>query len=451
MRRLLLLLTTLLLINGAFALEMSADFDSDIMVRGVDNSVGMTLSVSNASRGIYNLYTLSDLMVLPSSNFEVALDGDFRHDFVFRTRSSMEIDGKYAFTYTLNHRGVEKFDEKGIIDFVDLSDVLFIGSDSIDVSSGEVVFYIKNLEEISLYNLSADFSSNLFDVKDEFSIGPGEQIEIRVPVDAEELKTVPAGVYIVTATFDTSVGDVIIDGNLYLGEKKGITSTEDSSGLIVRTHTITKVNAGNVMEDVSIVMTKNIFSRLFTGFNVNPVSVDRDGFDVIYTFEDERLGPAEAFIVKSKTNYAIPFFVVLVGVLVIYAVKKYMDTKVEVRKSVVPMRTKNGEFALRVELSVKARYDVDNLKLSDRIPVMVKLYKKFGATQPDGIDSKVRRLYWNVGELKAGEERAFSYVVYSKVGIVGKFILPEAHVSFDLGEKKLTDVSNKVFFMADQK
>jgi len=71
-------------------------------------------------------------------------------------------------------------------------------------------------------------------------------------------------------------------------------------------------------------------------------------------------------------------------------------------------------------------------------------------TKPDKIDASSRRIHWNIGDLNAGEERLFSYIVYSKVGVVGKFSLPEATAVFEQNDKIKEVESNKVFFMSDQ-
>jgi hypothetical protein len=70
--------------------------------------------------------------------------------------------------------------------------------------------------------------------------------------------------------------------------------------------------------------------------------------------------------------------------------------------------------------------------------------------KPDKINAENRRIHWNIGDLNAGEERLFTYIVYSKVGIVGKFSLPGALAVFEKDGKIHEVESNKVFFMSDQ-
>ena len=331
-----------------------------------------------------------------------------------------------------------------------MEEVLEISSDSIDPESDKIKFYIQNKENVELKNLTATFSSILFDIERSFDIGPKERLEISVDVDEDKLKKTKAGVYIIQSIFQTNEGTRKIDGNLYLGEKKGISSMEDKSGFLVITEIITKINSGNVLENVQIKLKRNIFSRLFTSFNVEPTITDRNGFVVEYTWIKEQLKPAEIYTVKAKTNYLFPFFTILFTVLALLGFKRFSETKIEVTKSVSHVKTKNGEFALKIQLSLKAKKNVENVTLIDKVPAIVKIYKNFGMAKPDKIDTESRRISWNIGDLNAGEERIFAYIVYSKVGVIGKFSLPEALVVFEKDDQIHEIESNKVFFMSDQ-
>lgn len=445
----LFLIAGLLCLSLVSALEISADYSTNVIVRDVENSIDLTLNIINASQGTYNLYTLADISIYPAETFTVT-ESPAEKKFTIATKDNLDVEGRYAFTYTLNHRGVEKIDEKFVVNLMNLEDVLEISSDSIIPASGEISFYVQNKESMSLKNLSAKFSSILFETEMTFDLGPNEKLEIFVDVDKGKLEKTKAGVYIIKSVFQTKKGEKKIEGNLYLGEKKGITSTEDKSGFLVQTETITKVNVGNVLESVQVKLSRNILSRLFTSFSIEPAVVERKGFVVEYTWIKERLNPTEAYVVKAKTNYVFPFLIIMVVVLALFGFKRFTETKLEVKKSVSHVKTKNDEFALRVTLSLKARKGVENVTLIDKVPAIVKIYKKFGMVKPDKIDAESRRIHWRVGDLNAGEERIFTYIVYSKVGIVGKFSLPEALAVFEKDEKIHEVDSNKVFFMSDQ-
>ena len=248
----------------------------------------------------------------------------------------------------------------------------------------------------------------------------------------------------------TKKGERKIDGTLYLGEKKGITSTEDKSGFLIRNEIITKVNSGNVDESIQIKINRNIFSRLFTSFNIKPTFIARKGLSIEYTWTKEKLKPTEAYTVKAKTNYILPLFIIIVATITLLGLKRFFETKIEIKKHVSHIKTKGGEFALKVSLSLKAKKNIENTTLIDKVPAIVKIYKKFGMVKPDKIDAENRRIHWNIGDLNAGEVRIFTYIIYSKVGVVGKFSLPEALAVFEKDGKIHEVNSNKVFFMSDQ-
>jgi len=450
MKKLILSLTTALLcLTIVSALDISPEYSSNIMVRDIETPITLTLDILNAEKGTYNLYTLADISIEPSQTFEIT-NGPVQKEFTITAKDELDTEGFYSFTYTLNHRGVEKIDKKLTIKILELEDVIEIGSDTIDPSTGNISFYVKNLESVTLKNLSAKFSSILFETEEAFDLGPNEKLEIPVKVNKDKLEKTKAGVYIIESTFQTKNGDKKIEGNLYLGEKKGITTTEDKSGFLIRTETVTKVNVGNIVESVQVKLEKGIIARLFTTFNIEPTITDRKTLSVEYTWIKERLDPTEAYIIKAKTNYIFPFLILIVVILVLSGFKRFFETKLEAKKSVSHVKTKNGEFALKVTLSIKAKKDIENVSLIDRVPAIVKIYKKFGMVQPDKIDTANRRIHWNIGDLNAGEERIFTYIVYSKVGVVGKFSLPEALAVFEKDGKMHEVESNHVFFMSDQ-
>lgn len=443
------LIAILLSLSLTSAINISAEYNSNILIPEIESSIDLTLTITDATPGIYNLYTLADVSIKPSETFTISTD-PFTKTFTISPTENLKVKGYYTFTYTLNHRGFNKTDNKLLIKILNLEDTIEISSDTIDPTSNQIKFYVKNLEATTLKNLSAKFSSILFETEATFDLAPNQKLEFIANVSEDKLKKTKAGVYIIESIFQTKNGEKKIEGNLYLGEKKGITTTEDKSGLLVRTQTITKVNTGNVLENIQIKITKNIFSRLFTTFNIEPNAIERKGFTIEYTWVKQKLNPTEAFTIKAKTNYIFPFLTIIVVALALLGFKRFTETKIEVKKSVRHVKTKHGEFALKITLSLKAKKNVENVTLIDRVPAIVKIYKEFGTVKPDKIDAESRRIHWNIGDLNTGEERLFTYIVYSKVGIVGKFSLPEALIVFEKDGKIHEVKSNKVFFMSDQ-
>ncbi|MGC9309239.1 MAG: hypothetical protein ACP5D2_00905 [Candidatus Nanoarchaeia archaeon] len=454
----LIFLLLVLLISQASAISVSSTPIDEVIIPDYDQPAHFKITIENASAGTYKIYSL-----LTGMELELVVDGksyNENKDFYIKNNKTLDVyvtpssyfekRGHYTFEYIIKQDKGESYENWLTVKVVDLEDAIEISSDIIDASSGKVRFYIENKEQASLEDIQASFSSILFDnVEKEFSLNPLEKTYIEIDVDDKELKTLKAGSYIITANFDTDMGEQAIKGKIYIGEQEGITTQEDSSGLLIHTNTITKINSGNVPKPVQIQVEKNIISRLFTNFNTEPLTVRRSSFSIIYTWNKE-LQPGEVYNVKATTNYLLPLAVIFVLGLAIWGFKHYLQTKIDIKKSVNHVKTKGGEFALRVKIRVKARKDIENLSIIDKIPSIVKVYEKFETIKPDQKDTKNRRLRWSLGDLKAGEERAFSYVVYSKVGVVGKFSLPSATAVFEQQGNIHEQESNKVFFLSDQ-
>ena len=111
MRKFLLLITTLLLLAQASAIQITPEYPTNIIIRDFDNSIPLTLKITNATPGTYNLYTLADISITPSQTFQID-DDPFEKTFTIKPNANLILEGNYAFTYTLNQRGIEKHEQK---------------------------------------------------------------------------------------------------------------------------------------------------------------------------------------------------------------------------------------------------------------------------------------------------------------------------------------------------
>ena len=325
MKKLLLLILTLFLLDQTLAIQIQPEYPTNIIVRDFENSIPLTLKITNATPGTYNLYTLADISITPSQTFQINSD-PFEKTFIIKPNKNLKLQGNYAFTYTLNHRGIQKHEQKILLRLLNLEDVIEISSESINPETSQLSFYIQNKEPVYLKNITATFSSILFNITTTFDLKPNEKYIIPVQVEPSKLAKTSAGVYIIDSQFQTNKGKKSIEGTLYLGEKKGITSIEDKSGLLIKTETITKVNSGNVVENIQIRMKRNIFSRLFTSFNIEPAQITRTGTSIEYLWTKSKLNPAESYTVKAKTNYILPFLIILFATITIIGYIRYSQT-----------------------------------------------------------------------------------------------------------------------------
>ena len=443
---------SLFLISSVYALNVKETAISNIVVPEIEQPAKFTLEITGAGEGDYNIYTLTDVSIKPTSPFFLNTGVNSIEVYVYPT-DNLNQEGFYSFNYVLKRSDGDSFENRMMIKIVKLENLLEVSSDENEAKAETLSFYVKNKENAEIKNLKARFVSKALGIDTErtFDLGANEKRTFSIPIGAEAGKQITAGSYIIKASFETTKGIKTLEGKVYVGIKKGIETTIDSNGFFVYDYEITKENVGNdpIAEPVSVVIKKDIISRLFTSFSVNPDKVERKGFVIYYTWNRE-LEHSDTFSVKSSTSYVYPLLILAGAVLIIWLFRKYTQTKVEITKSVSPVKTTGGHFALRVKLIVKAKEAVDKVSLIDRIPAIVQIYDKFSVVKPTKIDVKNRRIQWDVGSLNAGEERIFNYIVYSKVGVIGKFSLPEALGIFEKDGEMHEVESNQVFFLSEQ-
>ena len=212
------LIVALLSLSLASALNISAEYNSNILIPEIESSIDLTLTITNATPGTYNLYTLADISIKPSETFKISTD-PFIKTFTITPTENLDTEGYYKFTYTLNHRNFEKTDKKFTAKILNLEDAIEIGSDTINPTSNEIKFYVKNLEAITIKNLSAKFSSVLFDTETTFDLAPNQKLEFIANVSEDKLKKTKAGIYIIESTFQTKDGEKKLKA-IYTSAKK---------------------------------------------------------------------------------------------------------------------------------------------------------------------------------------------------------------------------------------
>lgn len=356
-------------------------------------------------------------------------------------------------------RGVVKFEyeifntnqgvTKGslLMELVTLEDSLFVRPISVEVGDTEASFILQNLKRVLFDNLHIELSSKLADAERRVTLEPFELANLTVELDTDAVKRLVAGTYPLTVRARYQGAEGTLATNIKYLEQGGVAVAEYVKGTIIRTKTTEKTNEGNVPVIVTINEKRDIFTRLLTNHDPAPESSSKRGFYVLYTWQ-KQLAPAETLAVQSTTNYTLPVIIFIIIILLVIAVRFYLQTGVTLIKRVSYVRTKGGEFALKVTLHAKSHTSVQNVVLTDRIPHAMKLYEPYGV-KPHTVDEGTRTITWNLSHLNAGEERIFSYIIYSKIRVVGSFELPLAHVRYTHKGKAVSVFSNKTSFAAE--
>ena len=422
---------------------------ADVVVTELDNSAVFDFVITNnGSLDMVQIYSLSGVGIEPVGLFELSSGESIIEVKVRPYRTVREkIEGLFLFDYEIKGRTSGVFKDQALIKIVDLKDVIEIRGENINVGADEVEITIRNKEKTILESLDMGISSVFFYFEESISLGPLESASFIVPINTDKVKNLKYGPYVITADVNTSSGKTRVQGFVNYVESSDTSVERSVSGFLIKKTTIGKTNEGNTITRADIETSKNIVTRLFTVHSVEPTITSRAGLAINYRWEKD-IGPGESFNVTTTTNYTFP--VILLALIILIGVMSgaYTRTGVDVSKRVNYVRTKGGEFALKINLRVKAKKKAENIEIVDKIPAMAKLFEKFGR-KPDRIDAKTRRIFWNIDKMSAGEERVFSYIMYSKLRVVGRFELPSATASYITGNKKEVAESNRVYFVSE--
>ncbi|MFH1307571.1 MAG: hypothetical protein ABIH72_01840 [archaeon] len=433
-------------------LNVQTEVVNDVIISELNEPAIFNLKITNLGpTDNFEIYNLLGISMSPKGTFKIE-SGQIKEVEVrallpekYRAQS-----GFFNFVYKIRGQDSGIQDEILTVNVAKIQDAVEVGAYDIDPESEAAIIYVINKVNHDFTNLNSNFNSAFFTFSESFSLGPLSLKEFTAPINKDQTRTLEAGNYIVTAEIELENIKKTLEGNIRFVEKTGISTSEKKSGVIISSLIITKNNEGNLPTVAQVSVSKNAISRLFTSFSLEPDSVERTGFIIEYKWQSE-LRPGENIQVKITTNWTYPLLILLGIIIIVFLAYVYTKSNLVLKKKVSFVHTKSGDLALKIIIHAKARKFVEKILVVDKLPPLVKLHERFGSIEPDKVDHKNKRLEWNVDALQAGEERIFTYIVYSKVGIVGKFELPPANAVFEREGKIHETESNKAFFVAEQR
>jgi len=449
---LLILASLVSMIASAINLEIEKKAINEVVIKELDNPASFEFTIKNLGEADnFELYSLVGVDVIPKEAFYIGKEGTKKIKVEFKTSENIKkSSGYFTFVYKIKGENTGIQEDRQTIKIITLKEAFELTADNIKTDSENATVYLQIVENFSFSNIEAEFSSVFFKFDETFSLKGFEKKSFTTSLDKEKSKTLMAGSYILDADIKVNNISEKLKSTIKFLEKSGLSVQENKEGFIIQRYEIEKRNEGNLVNLAGITTKKNIISRLFTTFNLQPDQVERKGYNIAYTWQKE-LRPDESLKVIVKTNWYVPIIVIIAILLIIAFVQIYLTSALILRKKINFVRTRGGEFALKVSINAKARKFVEKINLVDKLPPIVKLYERYGATIPDRIDEKNRRVEWNIESLNKGEDRTFSYIIYSKIGIVGKFELPAVRAVYERNGKIKETQSNKVFFLNEPK
>jgi hypothetical protein len=431
---------------SAIDIEVEATDKVPVVVSELKNPAIFDLTINNKGAGDdVEIYSLVGVTFEPKEKFSLPSGESTIEVKAYPTEEIRATKGTYAFRYQIKGSDANVFEDTLVIKIVKLKDIFEITPQSIVHGSDNAVVRVRNVNNIEMKDVTFSIKSIFFDGEKTISLEPFASTDIILPVKSG-IGDIAAGSYVVTTEVSTSGASAEVKSNVNYLQERSIVESEKKSGFLIVKTTITKTNNGNLAVSETTEIKKNVLTRLFTTFSVTPLSIERKDFSVYYKWGNE-LNPGESMTLEIKTNYTLPFVLILLVILGVYFVYAYSRTTVVLKKRCSFVKTKGGEFALKIMLNLKARKAVDNIEIFDRIPMATKLYQKAG--MPHGFDEKNGKLSWKIDRLNAGEDRIFSYIIYSNLRIVGRLELSPATAHFVKDGKPTYIHSNRTYFVSD--
>lgn len=435
---------------SAINLDIEKISSEEVLIIGLNKPAVFNLRITNrGERDNFMFYSFFGSDIYPKGTVFIGQGQTEDVELGIYPREDLTYRGFMTFNYFIkSSTGEQK--ESLTVKIIDLEDALEVSSEDIYPTSSSVKIYLKNLVNFNFGKIHVKFSSPFFEEEKDFVLDPKEREEFEILLNRENFKELKAGFYTLKAEITIDGKKVNLEGIIKFQEKDIITTTEKKFGFGITTNAIKKINEGNLISTSETLVKKNIISRLFTGFNVQPDFVERKGFNVYYSWVKE-IKPGETLEIVIRTNWFFPLLAIFFIIAIVILVKKFTGTNLILRKRVSFVKAKGGEFALKVSIFVTARRYVERVAIVDRLPPLVKLHERFGVEHPKRINEKERKIEWSFEKLEAGESRVISYIIYSKIGVVGKFALPPATAIYEReGVIKETE-SNRAFFLTEQK
>ncbi len=435
---------------SAISLKIEEETSDVAMIKDLSMPAIFDLKITNSGESNYFMfYDFFGSDIYPKGTVSMGMGETKNIEVGIYPREDLKQEGRIKFDLFIKGQDGGEISYPLMVNVIKLKDSFEVGAEEFNPESNTISVYIKNTANFNFKDVKANFKSPFFNFEKTVSLIPYQKENFEVTLNKEDFRSLMAGFYTLNAKITVENQEADVEGVIRFSEKDIVTSSQNEYGLIVYTQKISKVNEGNIISKSSTTLKKSIISRLFTTFSPEPQIVERKGLMVYYTWEQE-LKPGEKLEIIVKTNWLLPLLAVLLVIAVVILTKQFSRTNLSLKKKVNFVRAKGGEFALKVSVIVTARKFVERVNVIERLPLLSKLHERFGGEMPKKIDEKNRRIEWYFDKLQEGESRIVSYIIYSKVGVIGKFALPTTTAIYERDGELHEAESNHAFFLADQ-
>lgn len=434
--------------ESAPAFEFEKAVINDVVAKelNIPAKFNLTIKNHNVYEDYFKIYSLVDLKILPVSSILIPAGQEITIEMEALPLRWLKEKGMHSIEYYIKGEKSGQAKDSVLIKVLPLTEIISVNAPTlISRDDAKIIVEVINKENINLGEAQLFVWSDFFTSTKTITLGPKSSQNITLDIQADKTKIAKAGTYKLRTTFFlNNEYNYTAESDIILQEYSNIATSESSKiGFFSITKTITKKNEGNIPKLATIDVVKSRLERAFSTFNIQPTEEKPSLTTTTLTWQRE-LEPGESFTIEITTDYTL--FVVILAILIIAIVSLYLAKRprVVVKKKAIKVKTKGGEFALKIIVFVKnISKEIKDVVMIDRLPHVTKLYEKF-TTNPDKIEHN--KLEWKFGSLIPGEERVVSYIIYSKVIPVGSVEIPRASVTYtDFKERKKYVLSNRLF------
>jgi hypothetical protein len=400
----------------------------------------------------FTIDTLLDVMIYPRDAVEIGGEKTVSIKIYPKASEKNRYYGDWSFRYFIRGESTGVYEDNIMVRILSLKDI--IGLDvptSINAKDKTFTINLQNKENVTL-NISMTVDSSLIGYKEDFAFNPFEKKTVVIDTAPEKL-SVEAGTYNLKISFIVNneaelpiTRDLILESD----SRTELVVNTESSTFIEKT-TFVKKNVGNTVVSGVVIANRTMLQSMITSFSLKPDKVSREGGLYVYEW-DRKMNPGDSYTVVMKTNYAWPWIILIILVVCYLVIRKLTKKQIFIRKKAFRVKTKSGQFAAKIILLVKnTGNELSNAKIIEAIPPFTELIQdRFGTIKPSEI--KKHSIVWDMPFVAAKEELILSYMVYSKVSILGRIEVQPAIATYQTGKGIMKESkSNSIFILTEER
>ncbi|MBI4154564.1 hypothetical protein HY498_00565 [Candidatus Woesearchaeota archaeon] len=205
---------------------------------------------------------------------------------------------------------------------------------------------------------------------------------------------------------------------------------------------VTKKNNGNFPVEENFQMERSLITDFFIKTSIERKIINDKNTWVFL------IKPNEEFKLIIEKSYRSFFLGLLIAIVLIIVLYYTLRKEITIKKSVIKIKEYQNAIEIKVLVHVKnnLKRDIENLKIVDIVPHLVKPTGEFSTLKPNKIirGEAGIKLVWELPVLTSKEERIIGYKATTRLNIVGKLALPPAATLYESDGKTIKIKSNRL-------